>query len=123
MTDSGREFHSAGDAAALRGAPVGTVYKTLVVIHAPSRARPLLVMVASGRQIDPWLLARNIGEKKLRMATQREAERLTGSRRWRSSASRSMSFSTMRLGSSNAFTAALGNEASTLSSAWRISSR
>ncbi len=77
--DAGRVFHSAEDAAALLGAAVETVYKTLVVIReAPGRPRPLLVLVPSHRQIDLRLLARGIGEKKLRMATQREAERLTG---------------------------------------------
>lgn len=77
--DAGREFHSAEEAAALLGASAETVYKTLVVIReSPGRPRPLLVMVASNRQIDLRLLARGIGEKKLRMATQREAERLTG---------------------------------------------
>ena len=77
--DATREFHSAEEAAALLGASVDTVYKTLVVLReAAGRSRPLLVMAPSHRQVDLRLLAKSIGEKKLRMATQREAEALTG---------------------------------------------
>ena len=77
--DATREFHSAEEAAALLGASVDTVYKTLVVLReGPGRPRPLLVMAPSHRQIDLRLLAKSIGDKKLRMATQREAESLTG---------------------------------------------
>jgi Cys-tRNA(Pro)/Cys-tRNA(Cys) deacylase len=77
--DTGREFHSAEEAAALLGAAAETVYKTLVVLRdSPDGARPLLVMAPSHLQLDLRLLARSLGEKKLRMATQREAERLTG---------------------------------------------
>lgn len=77
--DAGREFHSADEAAALLGAAAETVYKTLVVLgDTPGRARTLLVMVPSHLQIDVRLLAKSLGEKKLRMATRREAEHLTG---------------------------------------------
>ncbi len=75
--DPAREFHSAEDAAALLSAPVETVYKTLVVLR-ESRGKSLLVMIPAHRQIDLKLLAKEIGEKRLRMATQREAEHLTG---------------------------------------------
>lgn len=76
--DATREFHSAEEAAALLGASVETVYKTLVVLReALGRPRPLLVMIPSHRQVDLRLLAKSIGDKKLRMATQREAESLT----------------------------------------------
>ncbi|MBI4674898.1 MAG: aminoacyl-tRNA deacylase [Chloroflexi bacterium] len=78
--DDAGEFHSAEEAAALIGAPVEQVYKTLVVLKETPRSKPMLVMVASPREIDLRLLAKNIGEKKLRMATKQEAERLTGAR-------------------------------------------
>ncbi len=42
------------------------------------RGRPLLVLVPGGRQVDLRRLAAAVGEKKLHMATQREAEALTG---------------------------------------------
>jgi Cys-tRNA(Pro)/Cys-tRNA(Cys) deacylase len=71
-------FHSAEEAASLIGAPLETVFKTLVVLRDAPRAKPLLVMVPSNREIDLKALARSVGEKKLRMATQREAEQLTG---------------------------------------------
>ena len=78
--DDAGEFHSADEAAALIGAPVEQVYKTLVVLRESStpRAKPMLVMVASNREIDLRVLAKSIGEKKLRMATKKEAEQLTG---------------------------------------------
>ncbi len=77
MYDPAREFHSAEEAAALIGAPAETVYKTLVVLR-ESKGKALLVMIPAHRQIDLKLLAKEIGEKRLRMATQREAEALTG---------------------------------------------
>jgi Cys-tRNA(Pro)/Cys-tRNA(Cys) deacylase len=77
--DADRKFHSAEEAAALLSAAAETVYKTLVVLREPpGRARPLLVMAPSHLQLDLRLLAKSLGEKKLRMATQREAERFTG---------------------------------------------
>ena len=80
--DASRAFHSADQAAALVGAPPEAVYKTLVVLReggAP-RAKPLLVLVASDRQVDLKGLAAALGAKRLRMATQAEAETLTGLR-------------------------------------------
>lgn len=79
--DAAGEFHSAAEAAALLGAPVEAVYKTLVVLNedaSGSRKKPLLVMVASAREIDLRVLAKSVGVKKLRMATKKEAEQLTG---------------------------------------------
>ncbi len=59
----------------------GAVYKTLVVLRDSSgRTKPLLVLVPSDRTLDLRRLAMALGEKRLRMATQREAERLTGLR-------------------------------------------
>jgi Cys-tRNA(Pro)/Cys-tRNA(Cys) deacylase len=77
--DASGAFHSADEAAALLGVDSASVYKTLVVLReGDARAKPLLVMVAAPSQIDLKTLAKSIGTKKLRMATQREAERLTG---------------------------------------------
>ena len=70
------DVHSAEGAAEAMGVPASHVYKTLVVLR--ERGRPLLVLVPGGRQLDLRRLARAVGEKKLRMATQREAEALTG---------------------------------------------
>jgi Cys-tRNA(Pro)/Cys-tRNA(Cys) deacylase len=77
--DTSDEFHSATDAAQLIGAPVESVYKTLVVLREPPKSgKPILVMIASHREVDLKLLAKSLNEKKLRMATQKEAESLTG---------------------------------------------
>jgi Cys-tRNA(Pro)/Cys-tRNA(Cys) deacylase len=72
-------FHSAEEAAALVGAAPESVYKTLVVMRdGDARAKPMMIMIASDRELDLKALARATGNKRLRMATQREAERLTG---------------------------------------------
>ncbi len=77
--DESGEFHSATEAATLIGAPAASVYKTLVILREPQqKGKPILVMVASDREVDLKALAKSLGEKKLRMATQREAESLTG---------------------------------------------
>ncbi len=76
--DSG-EFHSATDAAQLLGVPFESVYKTLVVLREPPKSgKPILVMVPAALEVDLKLLSKSLGEKKLRMATQKEAESLTG---------------------------------------------
>jgi Cys-tRNA(Pro)/Cys-tRNA(Cys) deacylase len=77
--DAQGAFHSADEAAALLGVPGASVLKTLVVLRdAPGRAKPLLVLVPADRELDLKRLARAVGEKRLRMASQREAEQLTG---------------------------------------------
>jgi Cys-tRNA(Pro)/Cys-tRNA(Cys) deacylase len=68
--------HSALEVAEAAGAPAEQVYKTLVVQR--ERGKPLLVMVAADRQLDLKRLASAVGEKKLRMASHSDAERLTG---------------------------------------------
>lgn len=70
------EVHSAEGVAQVVGVPVSQVYKTLVVVR--KRGRPLLVMIAGHRELDLKRLAKAVGEKKLRMATYKEAESLTG---------------------------------------------
>ena len=72
------EIHSAVGLAEALGIPPGQVYKTLVVLRDPPAGRPFLVMVAGDRELDPRRLARSLGEKAVRMASHREAERLTG---------------------------------------------
>ena len=70
------EIHSATHVEDVLGLDPKTVYKTLVVQRA--RGKPLLVMVAGDERIDLGRLAASVGEKKLTMATQRDAEGLTG---------------------------------------------
>jgi len=68
--------HSAIEVAELAGVHPEQVYKTLVVQR--EHGRPLLVMVAGDRRLNLKQLASAVGEKKLRLASHREAERLTG---------------------------------------------
>jgi len=86
--DASGEFHTAEQAAQLMGVPVETVYKTLVVLRdpsaisgqAPKAGKPLLVLIPAHREVDLKVLAQSLGQpkQKLRMATQKEAESLTG---------------------------------------------
>jgi Cys-tRNA(Pro)/Cys-tRNA(Cys) deacylase len=52
------------------------VYKTLVVL--PAQGKPMLIMVAGSRELDLKTVAKNTGQKKVQMATKKEAESLTG---------------------------------------------
>jgi Cys-tRNA(Pro)/Cys-tRNA(Cys) deacylase len=70
-------IHSAGGVAEHLGIPLSEVYKTLVV-ERPAGGKALLVMLAADRDLDLKKMAASLGEKKLRMAPHREAERLTG---------------------------------------------
>ena len=77
--DSSGDFHTGEEAAALVGAPVDAVYKTLIVLNeSDPRARPMMAIIPVAAQLDLKALAGAVGAKKLRMATQREAEKLTG---------------------------------------------
>ncbi len=77
--DAARAFHSADEAADLLGVPGASVLKTLVILRETTgRAKPLLVLVPSDRQVDLKRLGHALGDKRLRMASQREAEELTG---------------------------------------------
>jgi Cys-tRNA(Pro)/Cys-tRNA(Cys) deacylase len=58
------------------GLPLAQVFKTLVVIR--ERGRPILAMVPSDRELDLKKMAAAAGEKRVRMAAQREAESKTG---------------------------------------------
>lgn len=69
-------IHSATGVATFFNLPPDMVYKTLVVL--PPQGKPLLVLVASDREIHLRQLAQTLGIKRLRMATQKEAESLTG---------------------------------------------
>jgi Cys-tRNA(Pro)/Cys-tRNA(Cys) deacylase len=72
------EKHSAEETAVLLGVPEHYVYKTLVVLRETKGKKPLLVLTPAGRELSLKALAASVGEKKLHMAAQREAENLTG---------------------------------------------
>jgi len=69
-------IHSADGVADHFGLPREMVYKTLVVL--PPQGKPMLVLVAGNRELDLKTLAKNVGQKKVQMATKKEAESLTG---------------------------------------------
>jgi len=69
-------IHSAVGVAAYYGLPPAQVYKTLVVVL--SQGKPALILIAGDRELQLKQLAQALGEKKLRMATQKEAEAWTG---------------------------------------------
>ena len=69
------ETHSAEGVAQVVGLPASQVYKTLVVVR--KQGKPLLVMIAGDQELDLKRLATAVGEKKLRMASYKEAESLT----------------------------------------------
>ena len=68
---------SAQETAVILGTTLDAVLKTIVVIREPSR-RPLLVLVAGDAQVDLKKTALAIGEKKVRLPTEREAQTVTG---------------------------------------------
>ncbi|HSF33127.1 MAG TPA: YbaK/EbsC family protein [Candidatus Tectomicrobia bacterium] len=70
------DIRSAANVAAVLGVPVDEIYKTLVVL--PPHGKPLLLIIPGPSALDLKRWARALGEKKLRMATQRQAEELTG---------------------------------------------
>lgn len=70
------DIHSAVGVAEAVGLPPHQVYKTLVVLR--TQGKPMLIMVAGERELDLKRVARSAGEKKVRMASHNEAERLTG---------------------------------------------
>jgi Cys-tRNA(Pro)/Cys-tRNA(Cys) deacylase len=69
-------IRSATDVAAAVGMPESRVFKTLVAIA--DDEQPVLAMLPGNRDLDLKALARACGAKRCEMASQREAERLTG---------------------------------------------
>ncbi len=70
------DIHSAEGVADALGLDRGQVFKTLVVM--PATGRPVLGVVPGGTELDLKAMAQVMGSKKVRMATQKEAEALTG---------------------------------------------
>ena len=70
------EIHSAQGVSEVVGIPASRVYKSLVVMR--ERGKPMIVMVGGDYELSLKQVAQAVGEKKVRMATVREAESLTG---------------------------------------------
>ena len=77
-------IHSADGVADYLGLAREMVYKTLVVLpvkgkpSAGTQDRPMLVIVAGNRELSLKKLAKAVGQKKVQMASHKEAEKLTG---------------------------------------------
>ncbi len=72
------DMRDAVEIALLLGVPPAEVFKTLVVLPPEMGKKLLLVMIPAPAQLDLKKLAEVVGTKKLKMATHREAEQLTG---------------------------------------------
>jgi Cys-tRNA(Pro)/Cys-tRNA(Cys) deacylase len=65
------------EAARLMGVPAEQVFKTIVVTRL-GKGKPILAVVPGPNEVDLKALAKFLGEKKVVLPTEREAERLTG---------------------------------------------
>ncbi|MCC6955643.1 MAG: aminoacyl-tRNA deacylase [Anaerolineales bacterium] len=65
------------EAAQHMGAPPEQVYKTIVVTR-EGKGKPILALVPGPGTVDLKALAKAVGEKKVNLPTERDAERLTG---------------------------------------------
>ena len=72
-----RKKLSAMEAASYLGVEPENVYKTIVILR-EMRGKPVLAMVPAPREVDTKSLSRTLGEKKVHIATQKQAEQLTG---------------------------------------------
>ena len=64
-------------AAHILGVPASEVYKTIVVLR-EGKGKPLLILVPGGTEVNLKAVARVIGEKKVHLGTERQAEEITG---------------------------------------------
>lgn len=69
-------FVSAEEVAEAIGLPPAQVFKTIVT--EPDKGKPILALVPADAEVDLKALAEAAGAKKVRMASQAEAERMTG---------------------------------------------
>lgn len=72
------ELRDAEEIALMLDLPPEEVFKTLVVVPPEAGKKPMLVMLPADAQLDLKKLAAATGAKKVKMATHREAEALTG---------------------------------------------
>lgn len=64
------------EVAQLMGVPAEQVFKTIVTTR--EKGKPVLTVIPAPRVVDLKLLASFLGEKKMRLPSEREAEQLTG---------------------------------------------
>lgn len=71
------EKHGAQETARLLVADPASIFKTIVVLREKPK-KPLLVLVSGDSVVDLKLLASALGEKKVYLPTEKEAEQITG---------------------------------------------
>ena len=64
--------------AQLLGVPVEMVFKSIVAVRPTAGSKPILAVIPGNHRLDMKALAQFLGEKKVQVPTQREAEALTG---------------------------------------------
>ena len=67
----------AAETARLLDVPVHRVYKTIVITRERT-GKPILAVIPGDHEVDLKALAAAVGEKKVRLPTEREAEKITG---------------------------------------------
>jgi Cys-tRNA(Pro)/Cys-tRNA(Cys) deacylase len=67
----------ASEAAEILGVPAELVYKTIVITR-EAKGKPILAVTPGPKEVDLKRLAKALGEKKVNLPTEREAEQLTG---------------------------------------------
>jgi Cys-tRNA(Pro)/Cys-tRNA(Cys) deacylase len=72
-----REKLGAEETARILGVPLALVYKTIVVLR-EGKGKPILATIPGTGEVDLKALAQALGEKKLRLPSEREAEQITG---------------------------------------------
>jgi Cys-tRNA(Pro)/Cys-tRNA(Cys) deacylase len=65
------------EAAQILGVPAEQVFKAIVITR-PGKGKPILAVVPGSSEVDLKRVAQVIGEKKMHLPTEKEAERLTG---------------------------------------------
>lgn len=69
---------SARETARLLQVPAQRVFKTIVTLRSSPGSKPVLALIPGDSQVDLKALASALGEKKMRLPTQHEAEQFTG---------------------------------------------
>ena len=67
----------AEETARLLNLPLEQIFKTIVV-QREGKGKPILAIVSGASEVDLKALAKTLGEKKLRLPTERQAEQITG---------------------------------------------
>lgn len=71
-------IHSAVEVAEAIGLPAHQVYKSLIVVADDKKHKPMVVLLPGEETLELKRLAKQVGTKKVRMATHDRAEKLTG---------------------------------------------